>query len=188
MPPWGWTWIDDAPWGFAPFHYGRWVFLAGRWGWLPGSAQTRPVYAPALVGFYGTPPGGWGTVAGLPVGAVVGWYPLGPGELYLPPGSPSPAHVQALNLPHAIGALELSPQSKAAAPASHRYAQTSFAVTVVPRAAFEGGQAVAASRLDVAPGTLAGAPALGSSAAPPGPAVPSANPSTPPRAPSKSPR
>jgi len=23
--PWGWTWIDDAPWGFAPCHYGRWV-------------------------------------------------------------------------------------------------------------------------------------------------------------------
>jgi hypothetical protein len=25
VPPWGYTWIDDAPWGFAPFHYGRWV-------------------------------------------------------------------------------------------------------------------------------------------------------------------
>src|SRR5262249_51787258 len=24
VPPWGWTWVDDAPWGFAPFHYGRW--------------------------------------------------------------------------------------------------------------------------------------------------------------------
>src|SRR5439155_1303456 len=22
VEPWGWTWIDDAPWGFAPFHYG----------------------------------------------------------------------------------------------------------------------------------------------------------------------
>ena len=26
--PWGWTWVDDAPWGFAPFHYGRWVNCA----------------------------------------------------------------------------------------------------------------------------------------------------------------
>src|SRR5688572_26675320 len=25
--PWGWTWIDDAPWGYAPFHYGRWVYV-----------------------------------------------------------------------------------------------------------------------------------------------------------------
>lgn len=27
VEPWGWTWIDDAPWGFAPFHYGRWAFV-----------------------------------------------------------------------------------------------------------------------------------------------------------------
>src|SRR5579863_6024155 len=25
ISPWGYTWVDDAPWGFAPFHYGRWV-------------------------------------------------------------------------------------------------------------------------------------------------------------------
>ena len=25
QPPYGWTWVDDAPWGFAPFHNGRWV-------------------------------------------------------------------------------------------------------------------------------------------------------------------
>src|SRR5262249_47406403 len=29
--PWGWTWVDDAPWGFAPFHYGRWAFVGGAW-------------------------------------------------------------------------------------------------------------------------------------------------------------
>ncbi len=23
--PWGWTWVEDEPWGFAPFHYGRWA-------------------------------------------------------------------------------------------------------------------------------------------------------------------
>ncbi|EHR73380.1 hypothetical protein BurJ1DRAFT_4594 [Burkholderiales bacterium JOSHI_001] len=168
VAPWGWTWIDDAPWGFAPFHYGRWMFLAGRWGWLPGSVQARPVYAPALVGFYGNPPGGWGGAAGAPPGGVVGWYPLGPGEFYRPAGNPSPAYAQALNL--AQGAQAVAPRSASAA-ASHRYAQTSFAATVVPQAAFSGGQAVAASRLDVAPGTLAGAPALGSGAMPAGPAA-----------------
>ena len=31
--PWGWTWIDDAPWGFAPFHYGRWFYWGSRWCW-----------------------------------------------------------------------------------------------------------------------------------------------------------
>ena len=22
---WGPTWVDAAPWGYAPFHYGRWA-------------------------------------------------------------------------------------------------------------------------------------------------------------------
>jgi hypothetical protein len=51
--PWGWTWVDDAPWGFAPFHYGRWVSWRGRWGWVPGSYVARPVFAPALVAWLG---------------------------------------------------------------------------------------------------------------------------------------
>lgn len=33
VAPWGWTWIDDAPWGFTPFHYGRWVRVGPRWAW-----------------------------------------------------------------------------------------------------------------------------------------------------------
>jgi len=44
--PWGWTWVDDAAWGFAPFHYGRWVY-AGYWAWSPGPVYVRPIYAPA---------------------------------------------------------------------------------------------------------------------------------------------
>jgi len=74
--PWGWTWVDDLPWGFAPYHYGRWVCLRGRWGWLPGPVVRRPVYAPALVAFVG---GGR-----IGVGGPVGWFPLGPGEVYNP--------------------------------------------------------------------------------------------------------
>ena len=49
VSPWGWTWIDAAPWGFAPFHYGRWVQWRGRWCWVPGTRSVRPVFAPALV-------------------------------------------------------------------------------------------------------------------------------------------
>ncbi len=37
VDPWGWTWIDDAPWGFAPFHYGRWAFRSNAWVWVPGA-------------------------------------------------------------------------------------------------------------------------------------------------------
>jgi hypothetical protein len=40
--PWGWTWVDDAPWGFAPFHYGRWVYVS-YWAWVPGPLAVRPV-------------------------------------------------------------------------------------------------------------------------------------------------
>ena len=53
--PWGWTWVDDAPWGFAPFHYGRWLSWGGRWCWAPGPRVARPVYAPALVAWVGGP-------------------------------------------------------------------------------------------------------------------------------------
>ena len=56
--PWGWTWVDDAPWGFAPFHYGRWAYYGNNWGWVPGPYYERPYYAPALVAWFGG--GGWG--------------------------------------------------------------------------------------------------------------------------------
>ena len=54
---WGPTWVDAAPWGYAPFHYGRWAHIRGRWGWCPGGYVARPVWAPALVGWVGGP--GW---------------------------------------------------------------------------------------------------------------------------------
>ena len=38
VQPWGWTWVDNARWGFAPFHYGRWVQVDNRWGWIAGGA------------------------------------------------------------------------------------------------------------------------------------------------------
>ncbi|WP_250901618.1 MULTISPECIES: DUF6600 domain-containing protein [unclassified Dyella] len=80
--PWGWTWVDDAPWGFAPFHYGRWAFVGHRWGWVPGPVAVRPVYAPALVAFVGG--GNWSVSIGVGGGAPVGWFPLGPREVYNP--------------------------------------------------------------------------------------------------------
>ena len=55
VSPWGWTWIDDAPWGYAPFHYGRWAHVRNRWCWVPGPRHVRAVYAPALVGWVGGP-------------------------------------------------------------------------------------------------------------------------------------
>jgi hypothetical protein len=80
-PYYGWTWIDDAPWGWAPYHYGRWVHYGGVWGWAPGPILVRPVYAPALVGFYG----GSGVTVGIGIGApFVSWVALGWGEPCIP--------------------------------------------------------------------------------------------------------
>jgi uncharacterized protein YaiE (UPF0345 family) len=106
VAPWGWTWVDAAPWGFAPFHYGRWVQIGGRWGWAPGGGGVAygapgyiaPVYAPALVTFFGI-------AAGVAVGAAlaggfggnVGWCPLGWQEPYRPWYRTSPAYVRNVN-------------------------------------------------------------------------------------------
>jgi hypothetical protein len=93
--PWGWTWVDDAPWGFAPFHYGRWLWWGNRWCWTPGPKTARPVFAPALVGWVGGPQFSV-AVGNRPVPAV-GWLPLGPRDVYRPGYSASPGHVRRLN-------------------------------------------------------------------------------------------
>ena len=94
---WGWTWVDDQPWGFAPFHYGRWAYIDNRWGWVPGPVEARPVYAPALVTFFA------GAAVGAAITAAVdshpiGWYPLGPGEVYRPPYRVSDTYVRNVNV------------------------------------------------------------------------------------------
>ena len=93
--PWGWTWVDDAPWGFAPFHYGRWAYYRGGWGWCPGPVVVaRPVYAPALVAFVGG--GGFNLSVNIGGGGV-GWFPLGPREIYAPAYRVSPRYVREVN-------------------------------------------------------------------------------------------
>lgn len=85
VQPWGWTWIDDAPWGFAPSHYGRWVNIGNRWHWVPPQERTRTVYAPAVVGFLDN--SSLDTAVGLAAGAAlasVAWYALGPRDVYVP--------------------------------------------------------------------------------------------------------
>jgi len=111
VTPWGWTWVDAEPWGFAPFHYGRWNNFNGRWGWVPGPPPSvfrqpgfggrppRPVYSPALVAFVGGPnfsiSVGFGGGSGL---GVTAWFPLGPSEAYTPWYHTSPAYVNRVNV------------------------------------------------------------------------------------------
>ena len=97
VAPWGWTWVDDASWGFAPFHYGRWVVIGGGWAWVPGPVAAHPVYAPALVAFVGG-------AAGFHFGGGVGvaWFPLGPGEVFVPAYHVSRAYVNQVNVTNTV--------------------------------------------------------------------------------------
>ncbi|MDF3836442.1 branched-chain amino acid ABC transporter substrate-binding protein, partial [Cupriavidus basilensis] len=97
VAPWGWSWCDDEPWGFAPSHYGRWARFGNRWGWTPGPIEVRPVYAPALVGFIGGGGGGWNASISIGSAPAVAWYPLGPREAYRPVYHASPAYVTRIN-------------------------------------------------------------------------------------------
>ena len=105
ISPWGWTWVDDAPWGFAPFHYGRWVAVGGVWGWVPcapravvGVAYVRPVYAPALVAWVGGPHFSVGIGIGGGGGVGVAWFPLAPREVYVPSYRVSRTYVTNVNV------------------------------------------------------------------------------------------
>jgi hypothetical protein len=57
----GWTWKGNEPFGWATYHYGRWIRLHDRgWVWVPGSE-----WAPAWVSWRKSPD-------------YVGWAPLPP--------------------------------------------------------------------------------------------------------------
>ncbi len=59
--PDGWTWISDYDWGWAPFHYGNWLYDDSYgWMWIPGYD-----WAPAWVT--------WGEYGG-----DYCWAPIGP--------------------------------------------------------------------------------------------------------------
>jgi hypothetical protein len=137
VAPWGWTWIDDAPWGFAPFHYGRWVMWRGRWGWLPGEARLRPVYAPALVGWVDQPSLGGG------FGRAMAWFPLGPREVFVPTYRSSPRHRELINQPYLRQPVPRDELHRYAtgprrgAEPFYRYAQVETARGVLPRTVFE---------------------------------------------------
>jgi hypothetical protein len=65
------VWMSDYGWGWAPYHYGRWVYGGSGWGWIPGRA-----YAPAWVS--------WRT--GYPGYGYVGWAPMAPSWYWGPGG------------------------------------------------------------------------------------------------------
>ncbi|MDM7923662.1 MAG: hypothetical protein QUS14_15290 [Pyrinomonadaceae bacterium] len=53
VPPYGWTWVNDEPWGWATYHYGRWIWYNGYWHWAPYGYDRygRSWWRPAMVVF-----------------------------------------------------------------------------------------------------------------------------------------
>ena len=92
VDPWGWSWVDDQTWGFAPFHYGRWIQVDVGWAWLPGGAGMQAAYSPALVAWSGMP-----AANPAAAGAGVGWFPLGPNEVYVPSYNASAKYMNLVN-------------------------------------------------------------------------------------------
>jgi hypothetical protein len=154
----GWTWIDDAPWGFAPFHYGRWAHIGNRWGWCPGPRSVRPYYAPALVAFIG----GGVTIS---VGGPVGWFPLGPRDVYFPGYRVSRGYFTRVNVSNTIvNTTIINNYYGGYSRGSINYADVKFrnravagAVIAVPGAAFVGARPVHGAAINVGRDTFANA-------------------------------
>ena len=154
VQPWGWTWVDDAPWGFAPFHYGRWVHWGGRWAWSPGGYVRRPVYAPALVAWVGGPHLGVSVNLGSP---AVAWVPLAPREVFRPWYRATPLYADRVNQrPLERGARP--PQPVPAGPVMYGNQGVPGAVTVVPRDVLMQRQPVAREALGHRDGSRGGVP------------------------------
>jgi hypothetical protein len=135
IAPWGWTWVDDAPWGFAPFHYGRWAQIGPRWGWVPGRMAARPVYAPALVAFIGGNAGGvnWNVSIGQQRPRPgLGWFPLAPGEAFRPDYRHSPRYITNINQSIVVNNVTNN----------YRYQREGHAVSVMSAEDFARGQRV----------------------------------------------
>ncbi|MDD5542679.1 MAG: FecR domain-containing protein [Acidobacteriia bacterium] len=161
VEPWGWTWVDDAPWGFAPFHYGRWVFIDDTWGWIPGTYVARPVYAPALVAFIGGR--NWNISIGVGGGVGVGWFPLGPHELYVPSYAVSTTYIRNVNVTN-VNVTNINVQNINVTRINYVNRTVPNAVTVVPQQAFGRTESAAKARIAVNSREVISAPVTGTTA------------------------
>jgi hypothetical protein len=158
IDPWGWTWVDDTPWGFAPSHYGRWVYVANGWGWVPGPRHVRPIYAPALVAFVG----GSNWSVGIGGGSPIGWFPLGPRDVYVPWYRVSRGYFGRVNVHNTVVInntyvtnvyndfyVQGRPMRR-----DYTFRGAANAVTVVPRDSFVSARSAAESMARLRPGML----------------------------------
>jgi hypothetical protein len=156
ISPWGWTWVDDAPWGFAPFHYGRWATFGGRWCWVPGPRRQTPVYAPALVAWVaGTPSG----TASASAASGVAWFPLGPREVYVPAYPTSQAYVRNVNISNTpVSAVDVMAAYNRVSTLHYVNRNAPGALTAISQAAFTSAQSVSRNAVRLGANAIAAAP------------------------------
>jgi hypothetical protein len=158
VEPWGWTWVDAAPWGFAPSHYGRWAYVDRTWAWVPGPTTARAVYAPALVAFVGT-----GGARGGGGDRAIAWFPLAPREVYRPAYAASREYFTNVNISNTVvnrtAVTNLYGNSR---PANVTYAnqQLPGAMIAVLAAVFSQSKPVAKETINVTREMAASAPAM----------------------------
>jgi FecR protein len=158
IAPWGYTWVDAQPWGFAPFHYGRWIWSGRSWGWVPSPPRPargiyiRPVYAPALVAWVGA-------------GAAVAWVALGPHEVYVPRYPVSANYVRNINLSNTTVNATVINNIYNTTVINNKTVNVTYvnrgapgAITATSATAFTSGQPVAKNVIKVDPHQLAAAP------------------------------
>jgi hypothetical protein len=160
VAPWGWTWVENEPWGFAPFHYGRWAFSATGWVWVPGPSMVRPVYAPALVSWAGGGPG-----FHFSAGVGVAWFPLAPGEVFIPGYRVSRGYVNSVNVTNTAVNVTRVTNVYNAVVLNHDFSNVTYAnrnvnggVTVVSQETFVNGRSAARNVMPVPSRELAAAP------------------------------
>jgi len=174
VDPWGWTWVDDAPSGFVTSHYGRWAhtnggYGGGGWVWVPphrdarrDESAERPVYSPALVTFVGDSNSSrdFGNRGG------VAWFPLAPGEVYVPAYQTSPKYVTNVNITNTV--VQQSTITNVTNNVTNNNTQTTIyvnqkvagAVTAVPRDTFVNARPVAQAAVKIAPNAITAGPAV----------------------------
>jgi hypothetical protein len=156
ISPWGWTWVDDARWGFAPFHYGRWATFGGRWCWVPGPPRAHPVYAPALVAWVGGAPLGESVSFGGGVG--VAWFPLGPREVYVPAYPASQSYVRNINTANTnVTSADITSVYNRTGGVHYINRNAPGAVTAVSQTAFASAQPVGRNAVRLSPNAIASA-------------------------------
>lgn len=147
VEPWGWTWVEEEPWGFAPFHYGRWALIGGAWGWVPGPVAVVPVYAPALVAFVG----GRGFSIGISIGSVQAWFPLGPREPFIPWYHHDDDYMRRVNVTNIRNVTNITNITNITNVTNIHYVNQTVATTAVSTNAFSTGQPVARQMVHVTP-------------------------------------